>query len=124
MRATSDPMPQPESQPSLLYAHDRFVDRHVGPSPEEITAMAAALGLKNLDQLIDEMNAGGDPELFETADQVLHTFSMTKVAGAWVDPETGRLTVGVTDQAIESTVASEFLTRWLSSASSRFWRSR
>jgi len=61
--------------------------------------------LVDYEKLIDEMNATGDPELFEAADQVLKTLPKDKVAGAWVDPETGRFTVGVTDQSIESTVA-------------------
>src|SRR5712691_4526576 len=32
---------------------DRFVDRHLGPDPEEVEEMLQSLGLRNLDELID-----------------------------------------------------------------------
>src|SRR5439155_24509439 len=32
---------------------DRFVDRHIGPDSRDVEAMLAALGVRNLDELID-----------------------------------------------------------------------
>jgi glycine dehydrogenase len=37
-----------------LAGHDAFVDRHIGPSPEERATMLDALGLGDLDALLDE----------------------------------------------------------------------
>ena len=36
-------------------AQHTFVDRHVGPSPEDITQMLATLGLSSLDELVDRI---------------------------------------------------------------------
>ena len=36
-----------------LEAHDAFVSRHIGPSPDEVQHMLATLGLASLDDLID-----------------------------------------------------------------------
>ena len=36
-----------------LEAHDAFVSRHIGPSPDEVQHMLATLGLTSLDDLID-----------------------------------------------------------------------
>ncbi len=39
----------------VSFAHpDRFVDRHIGPSPEELTKMLEVLGVKSLDELIEQ----------------------------------------------------------------------
>ncbi|HVG94922.1 MAG TPA: aminomethyl-transferring glycine dehydrogenase [Planctomycetota bacterium] len=40
--------------PPLLASSDPFVERHVAPSPEEVKAMLATLGVASLDALIDE----------------------------------------------------------------------
>ena len=38
---------------------DRFVDRHLGPRPEDVDKMLAALGLRTLDELIDRTVPAG-----------------------------------------------------------------
>ena len=40
-------------------ANDRFLDRHIGPSPDERARMLAAIGLPSLDALIDEAVRAG-----------------------------------------------------------------
>ena len=37
-----------------LEQNDDFVSRHVGPSPDEISAMLAVVGAESLDALIDQ----------------------------------------------------------------------
>ncbi|MBI1298324.1 aminomethyl-transferring glycine dehydrogenase [bacterium] len=41
-------------QAALLDATDQFVERHIGPSPDEVDAMLAVLELPSVDALIDE----------------------------------------------------------------------
>jgi hypothetical protein len=72
--------------------------------------------LVDFEQLLDEMHATDDPEQFEAADRVLKTLPESKIAGAWVDPETGRFTVGVTDQSIESAVTDGLESRGVEDA--------
>src|SRR5690606_17000320 len=37
-----------------LACHDEFVQRHIGPNPEQAATMLAALGLKSIDELVDK----------------------------------------------------------------------
>ncbi|WP_257666615.1 aminomethyl-transferring glycine dehydrogenase [Parapedobacter tibetensis] len=39
---------------SKIHFQEKFEERHIGPSADETTAMLDALGLQNLDQLVDE----------------------------------------------------------------------
>ncbi|HEX6311838.1 MAG TPA: aminomethyl-transferring glycine dehydrogenase [Acidimicrobiia bacterium] len=43
----------PDPKLSELEGHDRFVGRHVGPDPDEITRMLAVLGLASLEELVE-----------------------------------------------------------------------
>ena len=38
-----------------ITSHDRFANRHIGPSPDERDAMLEAVGAASLDALIDEV---------------------------------------------------------------------
>src|SRR5262249_14804099 len=44
---------------TLLQPSDQFVPRHIGPSDAEIASMLAALGLRSLDELIDQTVPAG-----------------------------------------------------------------
>ncbi|MCA9873912.1 MAG: hypothetical protein KC441_09660, partial [Anaerolineales bacterium] len=48
------PRTAPTSNRDLLNPTDHFVDRHIGPRPEAIAHMLETLGLRSLDQLIDQ----------------------------------------------------------------------
>jgi glycine dehydrogenase len=48
----------PGRQELSAEAPDRFVHRHIGPRPEEITAMAQSLGYAGLEELIDALVPG------------------------------------------------------------------
>ncbi|MEZ4639804.1 MAG: aminomethyl-transferring glycine dehydrogenase [Caldilineaceae bacterium] len=50
---------QHRGQSALLAATDQFVDRHLGPSPDEVDAMLAVLDLASVDALIDEAVPSG-----------------------------------------------------------------
>jgi hypothetical protein len=96
-------------------------DRTIGlePRTDSVATEPPADGLAPLvdyEQLLDSMNASADPELLEAADRALKTLPDTKVAGAWVDPESDRLAVGVTDQSIGTTVADALEARGVDDA--------
>ena len=41
------------TEPKTLPAPDPFVDRHIGPQPEEIAEMLSACGQESLEALVD-----------------------------------------------------------------------
>src|SRR5207245_4673135 len=53
-RLTNNPSIMPTARASLLPA-DRFVARHIGPSPDETRAMLQLVGAASLDEFIDSV---------------------------------------------------------------------
>ena len=48
--------PTPASSPiqmTSLWQHDDFIQRHIGPGPQEVGKMLAVVGAQSLDDLID-----------------------------------------------------------------------
>ena len=56
----------PSARRNALSTDDEFVARHIGPSPSQIEAMLATIGVASLDELIDSGRPGFDPR-FRTA---------------------------------------------------------
>jgi glycine dehydrogenase len=44
----------PPSNVDLLRSTDKYVDRHIGPSPDDVEQMLSELGLSTLEQLVDQ----------------------------------------------------------------------
>ncbi|MBT7734136.1 MAG: hypothetical protein HN707_04460, partial [Verrucomicrobia bacterium] len=68
---------------------DRFVARHIGPRPDDIAAMLAALGHESLDAMID----AGTPSSIRRADRTPRRPKRDR--GAPVAPQLGRRKSGL-----------------------------